>query len=136
MLDASDSMEVSFDRLISSGGSARSPVNVAWFSGDSETSLFGRIAGDAELGEDDDCFLPETIPLVSLGVLVSRLLCLERNPFLSAWNTPTGRSAAPTTKVERVPRSTEAIPDTGSQGPSSVSYSWDRCLEKLAGATD
>lgn len=77
MLDTSDSMEVSFDRLITSRGFVRSPVDAARSIWNSESSFFGRIAGDAKLGVDDDCFMLEAVLSASLDVLASWLLCLE-----------------------------------------------------------
>lgn len=53
-------------------------------------------------------------------------------PFLTALKISIGKSATPMVKLANVPIKAEAPPDIGSQGPSSVSYSFGRYLHKIS----
>jgi len=82
--------------------------------------------------------IEESIGFIDVGVLVPEVeldesfVVFSWFPFLTALKISIGKSATPMVKLAIVPINAEAPPDIGSQGPSSVSYSFGRYLVKSA----
>lgn len=91
--------------------------------------------GDCDRNAESPGDSPEEAKLFSVTELVlstwvaaGSSLTASSGLDLKALNTSTGKSATPIVKLAIVPRSAEAPPEIGSQGPSSVSYSRARYL--------